>query len=1214
MQILVLGMHRSGTSVVARLLNMMGAYFAPDDVVMQPSDANPKGYWEREDIRVLNDDILKSLNVSWDNLYDFDASMLTEDIQKEFLPRIQQIVLNLDAHRPWMIKDPRMCLLLPVWRSLLEVPVCVFVYRNPIQIAQSLKTREDMMSVIIGASLHPIRAADYSETAIKFPITLGMALWEKYTLDALTNSEGLPRIFISFHELMSQPVETIKNLYNHLTACDVQGLRLPSEKEILAYIEPKLFREKGDLQLQNTYINTQQAELVEAFQEGTIFEFEPLPNLSLGASEVLEEYQNKRQAAERILFDRQEIAKRDHGIAKRDHEIALRDQEIVKRNEDIHERNREIARYVEELNLRQAEITHRNDEIAKRNDEIVKRNDEIVKRDEEIAQRDQQLANSEAEIVKRDQELANSEAEIVKRDQELAQRVQEIAHYQNKIAQYQAEVANYQETVIHLETQRENVTLALQKQEQETNHYQQQAQNNEAQWVNAEQRVIKFQQDNNELHQNLQTYEEHLIELQNHIAGREHQVSEQAQQIADLTHQLQLQEQNAHKLTYFVSALGDDIVSAFNSLSWKIGRFFTRLVFALTFRKPGLTAEDHINSLLADIEVWNSRKDSASNSVAPINTTVNQPPVPLLTTLKKKALKHDPRDYPLWIKNYDTLNTKMLTSMQERIEQWPIKPLISIVMPTYNSEEKWLREAIESVQQQIYPHWELCIADDASTQPHVRSILEEYVERDPRIKVQLRTENGHISAASNTALEMVTGEFVAFLDHDDRLARVALFWVADAILEHPEIMLWYSDEDKLNQNGERVDPYFKPDWNPDLFLSHNYITHLIIYRTDLVKKLGGFREGYEGSQDYDLALRALEQIKPTQIYHIPRVLYHWRVTSGSTALHGSEKPYTITAAQKAISEHLERRGIDAKVMESPLFAGTIRVEYQLPPNPPLVTLIIPTYNGLEVLRVCIESVLSQTDYPNFDILIVNNNSDDPATLAYFRQLEADGQARVFDYPHPFNYPAINNAAVEQAGGELICLLNNDIEIISPGWLTEMVSHALRPEIGAVGARLWYPDDRLQHGGVIVGLGGVAGHSHKYMLRQHLGYFGRIALIQNLSAVTAACLVMRKDIYLAVDGLDAENLPVAFNDVDFCLRIKEAGWRILWTPHADMYHHESASRGVENTPEKIKRFQSECIYMKKRWGEGLLKDPAYSPNLTLETEDFSYAWPPRVLSI
>jgi glycosyltransferase involved in cell wall biosynthesis len=1159
MQILVLGMHRSGTSIVARLLNMMGAYFAPDDVVMEPSEANPKGYWEREDIRILNDDILKSLGASWDNLSDFEASMLTEEVQKEFAPRIQKIMVNLDAHRPWMMKDPRMSLVLPVWQPVLEVPVCVFVYRNPIQIAQSLKTREAMMSVIIGASLHPIRTADYSESAIQFPIELGMALWEKYTLNALTHAEGLPKILVSFHDLLAHPVETVKTLYQNLQTCEVQGLRLPSEREILAYIEPKLFREKGDEQLQNVYINAQQLQLVEAFQEGHIFEFHPLPRLSAGASEVLIEYQNKLRAAERINADRQAIATRDHAIAKRDHEIALRDQEIAKRNEDIHARNREIARYVEELNLRQAEIAHRHEEIAKRNDKIVE--------------------------------------------------------YQEEITQYQDKLTNYEHQITDLNRQLSNSIQALQYQEQETIQYQKQANTYQVQCVESEQRIAQFEHD---LHELTHHFETSLAHKDQEMAHQAQQIASQAQQISALTHQSELRYQDIHKLIFWITALYEDITASFNSLSWRSGRMLTKILLALTFRKEGATAQDHIQEIMDQVKTWEPAApvEQTTNevSVAPVVSAVNQAnhqPVPMLTALKKKVLQHDTRDYAQWIKNYDTLTAKMLSLMQDQMMQWPFQPLISIVMPTYNTDEVWLRAAIESVQQQIYPHWELCIADDASTQPQVRTILEEYAAQDARIKLQFRTENGHISAASNTALEMVTGDFVALLDHDDTLARHALFWVVDAIIAHPEAKLCYSDEDKINERGERVDPYFKPDWNPDLFLSHNYITHLIIYQTELIRKVGGFREGYEGSQDYDLALRIIEQLTPAQICHIPRVLYHWRITSGSTALHGSEKPYTILAAEKAMQDHLERRQIKAKVMESPLFAGTLRVQYQLPANPPLVTLIIPTYNAVEILRVCVESVLSKTDYPNFEILIVNNNSDDPATLAYFRQLEANNHAQILDYPHPFNYPAINNTAVEAAQGEIVCLLNNDIEVISPGWLTEMVSQVLRPDIGAVGARLWYPDDRLQHGGVIVGLGGVAGHSHKYMLRQHLGYFGRIALIQNLSAVTAACLVTRKETYLAVGGLDADNLPVAFNDVDFCLRIDATGLRILWTPYAELYHHESASRGIENTPAKVKRFQRECAYMKKRWGERLQKDPAYSPNLTLETEDFAYAWPPRV---
>jgi glycosyltransferase involved in cell wall biosynthesis len=543
-------------------------------------------------------------------------------------------------------------------------------------------------------------------------------------------------------------------------------------------------------------------------------------------------------------------------------------------------------------------------------------------------------------------------------------------------------------------------------------------------------------------------------------------------------------------------------------------------------------------------------------------------------------------------------------------------------MPVYNTEAKLLKAAIDSVINQIYENWELCIVDDASTEPHIREILESYAVEDKRIKIKYREENGHISVASNSALEMVTGDFITFLDHDDELTKHALFWTIQATIDTPDAMVWYSDEDKLDEQGNLCDPYFKPDWNLNLFLSNNYITHLLTYRTWLVKQVNGFRENYEGAQDYDLALRVIEHLKSintefdydSKIHHIPRVLYHWRITSGSTAMDGNEKPYAVKATQKAVSEYLERQKILAKVSESTLLSGALRVQYELPKELPLVSIIIPTYNGFEILKQCINSILNKTNYTNYEILIIDNNSDDYKILNYFKELLEHKNIEILKYKQPFNYAAINNWAVKQANGEIICLLNNDIEVISRDWLGEMVSHALRPEIGAVGARLWYPDDKLQHGGVIVGLGGIAGHSHKYLIRHHVGYFGRIALIQNLSAVTAACMVLRKEVFTKLNGLEEKHLAIAFNDVDFCLRIKEANLQILWTPYADLYHHESASRGDENTPEKAMRFKLECNYMKSRWGESLLKDPAYSPNLTLDIEDFSYAWPPRVTNI
>lgn len=569
----------------------------------------------------------------------------------------------------------------------------------------------------------------------------------------------------------------------------------------------------------------------------------------------------------------------------------------------------------------------------------------------------------------------------------------------------------------------------------------------------------------------------------------------------------------------------------------------------------------------------------------------------------------DRDDYAEWIRRYDTLADESRATMRARIDGFAHKPLISVVMPTYNPKPEWLSEAIESVRKQIYPHWELCIADDASTDKAVRPILERYTKEDSRIKVVFRERNGHISAASNSALKLATGEWVALLDHDDLLSEHALFWVADAIVTNPDAGLIYSDEDKIDQSGRRYDPYFKPDWNPDLFLSQNMISHLGAYRTDLVRKLGGFREGYEGAQDYDLALRCTEQLAPQQIVHIPRVLYHWRSYPGSTAQAGSEKRYALLAGARALNDHFVRTQVSAKA--ELLDFGMYRARYAIPSSAPSVSLIIPTRNGLSLIKQCIESIFAKTTYKNYEILVVDNNSDDPDTLDYFASLAEDNRIRILRDERPFNYAALNNAAVQQARGEYLGLINNDIEVISPEWLDQMMGLAIQPGVGAVGARLWYPNDTLQHGGVITGLGGVAGHSHKHLNRSAPGFFNRAQLIQTLSVVTAACLVVKKSIFQEVGGLDEANLKVAFNDVDFCLRVREAGYRNVWTPYAELYHHESATRGSEDTPEKQLRFRDEVLYMQKRWGNLLMNDPAYSPNLTLDHDDFSYAWPPRI---
>ena len=569
-------------------------------------------------------------------------------------------------------------------------------------------------------------------------------------------------------------------------------------------------------------------------------------------------------------------------------------------------------------------------------------------------------------------------------------------------------------------------------------------------------------------------------------------------------------------------------------------------------------------------------------------------------------------NYIEWLWRYDRVNAKTRLAILNRIDLLIHRPLISILMPVYNPPLNMLEEAIHSVQAQLYTNWELCIADDASTNSKVKSLLKRYADRDPRIKVVFRKENGHISLASNSALKLVTGEYVALLDNDDLLSEHALFWVADAINDNPDAELIYSDEDKIDTAGHRYDPYFKSDWNPDLFLSHNMICHLGVYRTELVKKLGGFRKGYEGAQDYDLALRCTEQLASHQILHIPRVLYHWRSHSGSTALAGSEKSYALMAGERALNDHFKRVKVSATAQLQSF--GMYRSQYNIPKRSPLISLIIPTRNGLGLLKQCIDSIFVKTTYKNYEILVVDNDSDCPETLAYFKTIVKNERIRVICDERPFNYSALNNAAIRQAKGEYVALINNDIEVISPGWLTEMLSIAIQPGVGAVGARLLYPNDTLQHGGVITGIGGVAGHSHKHLKRDVSGYFGRAQLIQNFSAITAACLLIKKSIYNEVNGLDEDHLAVAFNDVDFCLRIREAGYRNVWTPYAELYHHESATRGYEDTPERQARFRDEVLYMKKRWGDALMNDPAYSPNLTLDHEDFSYAWPPRVTNL
>ena len=569
-------------------------------------------------------------------------------------------------------------------------------------------------------------------------------------------------------------------------------------------------------------------------------------------------------------------------------------------------------------------------------------------------------------------------------------------------------------------------------------------------------------------------------------------------------------------------------------------------------------------------------------------------------------------EYTQWREKYDKLTETDRAEIRRQVDKLNYKPLISVVMPVFNTPEAWLRRAIDSVRAQLYPNWELCIADDASAEPHVRRVLHEYGAQDPRIKIVFREMRGHISAGSNSALEVATGDFIALVDHDDEICEHALYMVAAELNAYADADLIYSDEDKIDEKGLCYGPYFKPDWNPTLFLAQNFVCHLAVFRTQVVREIGGFRMGYEGAQDWDFIMRTIERIHFSRIRHIPHVLYHWRAVSGSTARGESQKKYALDAQRKTLQAHFERTGKSAEVL--PTAGAYWRIKYRLPEPSPKVTLIIPTRNKFDLLFRCVESIYRKTSYRNFELIIVDNRSDEAKTMEYLAGLEREGRARLLRYDAPFNFSAINNFAVRHAQGEIVGLLNNDLEAISPDWLEEMLSYAIRPEIGAVGAKLYFPNQTIQHAGVILGLGGlpgVAGHIYRERPRMHPGQASRALLAQNMSAVTAACLLVRRSVFDEVEGLDETHLGVAFNDVDFCLRVLERGYRNVWTPFAEFYHHESASRGYEDTPEKENRFEKESDFMKRCWGQLLLNDPAYNPNLALDRDAFTLAFPPRV---
>lgn len=538
---------------------------------------------------------------------------------------------------------------------------------------------------------------------------------------------------------------------------------------------------------------------------------------------------------------------------------------------------------------------------------------------------------------------------------------------------------------------------------------------------------------------------------------------------------------------------------------------------------------------------------------------------------------------------------------KQRHHHFEYSPLISVAVPAYRTPEKFLAQMIDSLLAQTYGNWELCIANGSPEDGAMKKVLEEYTKKDSRIRVSELTENKGIAGNTNAALEMARGEFVGLLDHDDLLAPNALYEIVRALDEDRTLDAVYTDEDKVTTElDEHFQPHLKPDFNLDLLRSNNYICHFFVVRRSIVQKVGGFRQEFDGAQDHDFIFRCIETAE--KVGHIPEILYHWRTHKASTADNPASKMYAFDAGKRAIEAHLKRTGTEGTVSHTPDL-GFFRVKYPVQ-GQPLVSIIIPNKDEKETLKACIDSIREKTEYPNYEIIIVENNSTTDEIFQYYKELSQDPRIRLLRWKKEFNYSAINNYGVRHANGEYLLFLNNDVTVITPGWIKELLGVCQRSEVGAAGVKLIYPDDTIQHAGCVIGLGGIAGHMFVDMPANRTGYLHKASILQDMSAVTAACMMMKRTAFEEAGGF-TEKLSVAFNDVDLCLKVRKNHKLIVYDPYVQLYHMESKTRGAEDNKEKVRRFQEEIEYMRCQWIDILKKgDPYYNKNLSLTKWNYS----------
>ena len=1107
--VIMAGMHRSGTSLTASLLQSAGIYIG--DRLMGINTGNAKGHFEDLDFVDFHQSVLHSQGISVAGWTKYNSLQ----VQQQYMVTAQNLILSRKEHSIWGWKDPRTTLFLDFWSQLIPDAKYIFVYRSPWEVVDSLFRRGDVI--------------------FRTNPNFAVGQWCNYNQAVLD--------FYQQHQERSFLIGIDSVIQNSNDFIDLVRQKFSLElRSPESLYEPALFNANSNIHYRQALITKFFPEAIDLYaqlQQADKSSSAPVALQSVDLtckSWILQDWNDLKETTREKRRIETELQETQHQLnsaqveqAQAQHQLNLTAEQLQQTQHQLQSSQTELQETQQQLHsaqVEQAQAQHQLNLTA-----------------EQLQQTQQQLNLSQTELQETQQQLNLSQTELQQTQQQLNLSQTELQQTQQQLNSSQTELQKTQQQL--------NLTAG---QLQEAQQQQQSSQ------TELQQTQYQLNSSQTELTQVKST----------EVQAIQQQIGEQSSQAQK---QLQIAQMQAEQFKSLVVAME-------SSKFWKLRRWWFDLK-----QKTNVGAVDTVyqNYLFS------------SNKAAQIPTAVVN--VDVDTNI---PISGDPL-YQAWLeRNYPQPNE--LKKIKEKSLVLAYKPLISVIVPVYNPEEKFLRQAIASVIKQAYPNWELCLADDCSTKPYVRAILEEYARQDERIKVVFRSENGHICHTSNSALEIATGEYIALLDHDDLLPPHALARVAELLNEHPEADFIYSDEDKIDDNHIYQSPFFKPDWCPDSFLARMYTCHLGVYRRSLVNSVGNFRVGFEGSQDYDLVLRITE--KTNNIFHIPDILYHWRIHLQSTASDSNVKPYAADAAKKAIAEAIKRRGEPGKIKTQVNFPGVYQVRYQIEEQK-LVSIIIPTKDLADTLDVCLKSIFAQTTYSNYEVVVIDNNSTEEKTAKCLANWQKQQPQRFRSIPYhvPFNYSAINNYAVQQAKGDYLLFLNNDIEVITKGWLTAMVEQAQRKSIGAVGSLLLYPDDTIQHAGVVVGLGGVAGHSHKHLHVSQPGYMFQVVSTNNYSAVTGACLMCRRSVFAEVQGFE-EDLAIAFNDVDFCLKIASKGYNNIYLPHVVLYHYESKSRGYENTPEKQARFAKEVNYMKQKWQPVCLHDPCYSPNLTKNHENYS----------